>query len=320
MQSRSRKRDGLILALTAAMFSTACTTTSTINRTKEFAQAGITFSDSLGPVLDQSLEAKVRANSMTLEAGRKQALDLCAGGDTACLENVQDTLEAALQEQTAKETQRVQLYRRFRLHAQVLRNYFQTLSSLATSEQPDALGQSAQRLVTQASALRRAIVADAPEIDFGNVPQILTSQVASTFRSKALQKVLQETAPAISVELALQEALLDNLVAQTSSDLALAFQQQDDEKINDPFVMSTKPLPADWAARRFAAARRGLALNAVDAARKAAGTLRTAFDALVENRLDAESLGGLIQDLNNLATLALEIDRAHNQRRQGGVS
>jgi hypothetical protein len=257
---------------------------------------------------------------MTLEEGRKQALELCPAVDTMCLQETQDNLEITLFNQTDKEAKRVQLYRVFRAHAQVLRNYFQTLSSLATSDQPEALGQSAQRLVTQAAMLRQAITEGDKSIDLGNTPQILASQVANTFRSKALQKVLKETAPAISTELALQEALLDNLVEQTSSDLALAFQKQDDEKINDPFIVSTKPLPADWANRRLAAARRGLDLNAVDAARKAAGTLRTAFEALVENRLDAASLGGLIQDLNNLATLALEVELVRNQQHKGGGS
>ncbi len=308
------------LAIAVVVFCTACTTTNTINRAKEFAQAGITFSDSLDPVLDQSLEAKVRANSMTLDAGRTLMLELCPAGDTQCLEDIQDKLETSLQDQVEKEAKRVQLYRKFRAHTQVLRNYFQTLSSLATSNQPEALGQSAQRLVTQASDLRQAITESDTSIDLGNAPQILVSQVANTFRSKALQRVLKETAPAISIELALQKALLDNLVEQTSSDLELAFQKQDDENINDPFVVSTEPLPPDWADRRFAAARRGLDLNAVGAARKAAGTLQIAFEALVENRLDAASLGGLIQDLNNLATLALEVDRVRNQQQEGGGS
>ena len=87
---------------------------------------------------------------------------------------------------------------------------------------------------------------------------------------------------------------------------------QDDKNINDPYSISTESLPADWAEKRLAAARRGLDLTSVGAARKAAGTLQIAFEALVENRLDASSLGGLIQDLNNLATLALEVQRVRD--------
>ncbi len=308
------------LTLVAVMFCSACTVTNTINHTKEFAQAGITFTDSLDPVLDQSLEANIRANSLTLENGRKQLIETCAAEDDKCLKNTQNMLQDNLNDQIKKETQRVLLYRRFLVHAQVLRNYFQTLSSLATSDQPEALGQSANRLVLQASKLREAITESNNTIDLGDTPNILVKQVANTFKSKALQKVLKDTAPSISTELALQENLLDILAEQTSSDVELLMQVQDDENIKNPFIVSTKPLPANWADRRLAAARRVLDLNAVESARKAARSLRVAFEALAENRLDAASLGVLIQDLNNLATLALEVDRVRNLQQKGGKS
>jgi len=296
------------------LFCSGCGSTSLISRTSEFAQTGIAFSDNLDPVLDQSLEAKVRANSLTLRLGRESLLELC-GSDASCIQTSQDQLADELDTDTKNLQKRVKFYRDFRAHSEVLRNYFQTLSSLASSEQPKALGQSAQQLVSQAVTLRDQIEGNtqAPSTDVGDVPKILVSQIASTFRSKALEKVLKATAPQISTELELHSQLLDGLTEQTSSDLELAFQLQDDKDINEPFFASTDQLPADWADKRLAMAQRGLDLTSVGAARKAAGTLKTAFEALVENRLDASSLGGLIQDMNNLATLVLEVERVRNE-------
>ena len=313
------KRNWSLLFFTAALCSgcgtTTLGTTTLLSQANEFAQAGIAFSDSLDPVLDQSLEAKVRANSLLLRKGRQASLELC-DSEESCIQDEQDKFDDSLSKDTENLYERAELYRKFRAHAQVLRNYFQTLASLASSDQADTLGQSAQRLVSQASILRNDILenAQAPPIEFGDVPKILVSQVANTFRSKALERVLKETAPAISIELELQTRLLDELTDQTSSDLELAFQIEDDKNINDPFSASTDSLPADWADKRLAAVRRGLDLTSVGAARKAAGTLQTTFEALVENRLDETSLGGLIQDLNNLATLALEVKRVRDEK------
>jgi hypothetical protein len=289
--------------------SSGCTT-ARIEGTEAFARAGIQFSEVLPAVLDVSLEAKVRANSLTLEATRQlwECADevgrpLRADALTACRSERRERLREALADDTRHLEQRVAALRGVRRHAGVLRSYFQALSSLASSDAPEEIGAATGQLVDQAFALRQQIAHTADLPDLEDVPERLAAITLGAFRSGALREALEQTESAIRAELAFQRRLLASLAAQTAADRRVLFDQRDSIEITNAFLAEAA-LPADWPERRLAALRRTLDLGAVEKAEQASRVLGAAFEALVQNRLDAQSLAGLIRDLDELVTLA----------------
>jgi len=291
---RPRKRFGAAFTVAVLLAITGCAT-ARLNRFNTFSQAGVAYVTASQTVIQNAGTAAVNADSALLVRSRPN------------LDQSQRTARVTASNRLLK--QRLQVLQLISVHGKLLQAYFEALSSLSDAKATNSAGTAAQgvydSLAKMSPALKNAKMGATSVSSF--IPTV-TAPVVATFKVHALNEELKVRSKDIADELALQEAAFSAIEAELKTDAQEQQNFSETDSINQ--FATEKPLPAEWASQRLTLLSTPATVASADAASKAAAHLRSAFTALVENRLDSADLESLISDMSNLLTIAQSIQGA----------
>ena len=191
-----------------------------------------------------------------------------------------------------------------KLHARLLRTYFQALGSLAESDAPEGIGAGATEVVKQlgniSPKIKEAKIGEAPVADFiGPAVKI----VAKNFQRAALDNELYIRSSVIERELELRiPAALQAITRTMREDLRVQLNQRMFKEVFAPYTKDVT-LPKDWTQKRKVNLTSEVSVAAADAAANAAKDLKTAFISLVEGGFTLSDLPAVINDINAILDL-----------------
>ena len=277
-----------VLVVTLGMALTACAT-ARVGQFDAFARAGIQFTDAVQPVVDEAFETAVATDTLMLLEARG---------------SLSDTMERLKYLQRSDEDlgQRLKILNDLKRHAALLKSYFIALRALAQTDEASGMTTATRDLVGNMRTLNGQIT----DAEGSRVDEFLGQGVSiavSTFQSAALNRELQANAAVIERELDLQQAVLAAIGDDMRADLEAQLTAQYRDRVELPYARDDS-VPSDWNRRRIEAFRRRARLTSLDAAAAAARSLRVAYVALVENRLDSTGIGLLVDDIQRIITLA----------------
>ena len=236
------------------------------------AKAGIAYAGKAAPLLDQAFELAAAVDSGALVAARRGLSS--------------EQRRDRLREFDAVMTERLKEYAAAKRHNDLLRAYFLALRTLLKPDGPKGIGAAAKRLTTElgklSPRLRKARMGDVSVI---GLIEPVTRITVSSFKSAALRQEIEARGPTIERELALQEALVTALARQIRADREVLSARFRNDEVMVPYVSAAR-LPKTWPARRLRSLRGPGDVEAAQAAEKAIRSLRKAYVAALEGRLD----------------------------------
>ena len=277
----------VVVVVALGLVASACAT-ARVGQFDAFARAGIQFTDAVTPVVDEAFDTAVATDTLLLLRAREDLTDSMERLER--LQNSDKVLRG-----------RLQILNDVKRHAALLKSYFAAIRALAQTEEASSITTATQDLVSNLGELNGRITAGTPRVnDFLGQG---VSVAISSFQSAALNRELQANADTIERELDLQRAVLTAIGDQMRADLESQFTAQYSQRVELPYSRDAVLSP-DWGRRRMEAFRRQELLTSLDAAADAARSLRVAYLALVEDRLDATGIQSLFDDIRRIITLA----------------
>ncbi len=280
----------LWLAFVLALLAAGCATATDIARLEVVARAGIAYADKVPPLLDRAFELAAAVDSGALSAARSGLSP--------------EQRRDRLQEFDAAMTARLKEYVAAERHNDLLRSYFLALETLLDPDEPKGIGAAAKRLTTElgklSPRLRKARMGD---VSVGGLLEPATRITVASFLSAALRREFEARGPAIERELAVQEALVSALARQVRADREVLSARFRNDEVMEPFV-SAKRLPRTWPARRLRSLRGAGDVEAAQAAEQAIRSLRKAYVAAMEGRLNHAQAAELATTVEGFVELA----------------
>lgn len=284
---------GTILTMPLLLALTGCA--ARLNQFNNLAQAGITYTAASQTVIQDAGTAAVNTDSALLvkyrpDLSQSQRKDRVTASDALL-------------------KQRLQVLQLISAHGKLLQAYFEALASLSDPKATNSVGTAAQgvydSLAKMSPTLKNAKMGSTSVSSF--IPTVIAPVVAS-FKAHALNEELKARSGAIANELALQEAAFSAIEDQLKTDAQEQQNFNETDSINQ-FANATT-LPAQWASQRLTLLTTPPAVASANAAAQAAAKLRSAFTAVVENRLDSAGFASLMSDISNMLTIAQNIQSA----------
>ena len=253
------------------------------------AGAGIAYADKVSPLLDRAFELAAAVDSDALVVARP--------GLSA------ERRREVLREFDAAMTERLETYAAAKAHNDLLRSYFLALRALMAPKGPKDIGHAARRLTAElgklSPRLKKARMGDVAVV---GLVEPAAGIVVASFRLAALRRELEARGAAIERELALQEALVAAVARQVRADREVLSARFRNDEVVRPYV-SAKRLPRTWPARRLRSLRDSGDVEAARAAERAVRSLRSAYVAALEGRLDAGRAAALASTVEGFVEL-----------------
>ena len=262
----------LWLALALALLAAGCTAATDTARLELVASAGIAYADEVPPLLDRAFELAAAVDSGALVAARS---GLSAG-----------QRRDSLQEFDAAMTERLKLYVAAKRHNGLLRSYFIALRTLLKADGPKGIGDAAKRLTAELGKLSpRLKNVRMGDVSVSGLVEPAARIAVASFKSAVLRRELEARGETIERELAVQEALVTALAQQVRADREILSARFRNDEVMEPYVSAGR-LPKTWPARRLRSLRDTRDVETVRAAEQAIRSLRKAYVAALEGRLD----------------------------------
>jgi hypothetical protein len=281
-----------VFAVGATILLNGCAT-ARLNQFRSYAQAGVAYTKASQTLTDQAGAAAIGADSALLVKNRA---DLPP-----------DERRKAVMTSNLLLKDRLAILHQLSGHAQLLRDYFQTIADMADSNAGSDLGTAAKGAYNSIAALGKPLqsaqIGSEKVADF--IPAVINIVVAN-IKVNALNKELKERAPLIERELATQEAVLTALAKDLRGNLTIKLNIDETQSIIGPYA-SADPLPPDWVTQREQVLTARVAVESATDAAHAAKSLRESFARLVAGTLTAEAISDMIQDINSILDLASKI-------------
>ena len=283
----------LVLGLAAA----GCASSTDTARLDEVAKAGIAYADKVPRLLDRAFELAAAVDSGALVEARP--------GLSA------EQRRGALREFNAAMAERLEEYVAAKSHNDLLRSYFLAMQALVEPDGRKGIGNAAKRLTAELGKLSpRLKKARMGDVSVGGIVEPATEIAVASFRSTALRGELEARGATIERELAVQQALVSALARQVRADRDVLSARFRDDEVEEPYVSAAR-LPRTWPARRLRSLRGAGDVEAARAAEQAIRSLRQAYVAALEGRLDstraaelATTVGGFVELVSRLGAAA----------------
>jgi hypothetical protein len=257
------------------------------------ASSGVTFAESVPPLLNTALNEAIAANSATLIMEHAAATE--------------DARKTALLEANEAYRERAKIFADASNHAALLKSYFVALEALASTSGDSTIGSEAEGLVNAMGALSPSI--GSFEIGGQSVASIAGSVaplIVADLRGEALERELRENGEAVVRAIELQRAFLQAVGSDLSAQLQAQLQEQEFAGVIEPYL-SDAPLPSDWQQLRATALQQTPSTAAFAAAASAAESLKISFIAAAEGAAPGGEFAQLEQDVASLAALVQAI-------------
>lgn len=280
----------LLAVLVAGVVAGGCTVATDTARLDAVARAGVAYTEKLPPLLDRAFELAAEVDSEALVEARG---GLSAERRREMLEEFDGLMAERLEQSVAA-----------RRHGDLLGSYFLALRSLLGPDGPKGIGDAAKRLTAElgklSPRLRKARMGD---VSVSGLIEPAAAIVVASFKSAALRRELEARGATIERELALQEALVIALAGQVRADSEVVSARFRNDEVLEPYVSASR-LPKTWPARRLRSLREPAGVEAARAAEQAIRSLRKAYVAAMEGRLDAARAAELATTVEGFVELA----------------
>ena len=279
----------LWMALVLASLATGCTVATDTGRLTVVANAGIAYADKVPPLLERAYELAAAVDSAALVVARS--------GLSA------EQRRDRLREFDVAMTERLKEYVAAERHNELLRSYFLALRIVLKPDGPKEIGVAAKRLTTELGKLSpRLKKARMGDVSVSGLIEPAARIAVASFRSAALRRELAARGPTIERELAVQEALVTALARQVRADREVLSTRFRSAEVVEPYVSAAR-LPRTWPARRLRSLRGGGDVEAARAAEQAIRSLRQAYVAALEGRLDSAQAAELATTVEGFVEL-----------------
>lgn len=290
----ARRVAGVRFVILVSLLSVAlsgCAGTARVSEFESFAKAGIAYTNTVPPLVDESFSVTVSFDSMLLLRTR-QAL------------RTQDERLKELDQNNQDLRERLGYLNDIKRHAATLESYFIAIQSFATSNAPAETGSAATGFVTALSGLNERVKnARIGSQSVGEFVGKLVPVIVAQYQNVALNRFIRDSESEVREALEIQRAAIQALGQSMQADLLDQAQIRDFEQITKPYVDTSKPVPPDWADRRKTVFVRDLQISQLSAAQSAAENLKIAFDELLEQRLTQSRLTALMKDIQGTLTI-----------------
>lgn len=277
----------LLLALLAGL--TGCAT-ARIPDFQAFATAGTTYTEAVTSLITEVGNTAVNANSVKLLQNRSLA--------TVSLTDFQQQdqdMRNYLGELTRIQTQTT-----------LLGDYFQALSSLASSSAPSSFSTEVESLATTLIGVTEDVkgttVANASQIESaaGSVGGLVVKGV----QGRELKKELEARKQTIADILQLQQALLTTLSSQTAANTRFTTALDYDQEVIEPFMAGqvTQTQQQTWMTERLSLLSQPVLVEQVNTTADAAKSLQQAWNKLLSNDLTATEIQAITAELSTVLT------------------
>ncbi|MCY4571618.1 MAG: hypothetical protein OXF01_02350 [Gemmatimonadetes bacterium] len=267
------RRIRLLPVFVLGLITAGCAAPTDTARLEAVAEAGVAYAGEVAPLLDQAFELAAAVDSGALAAAR-------AGLSP-------EQRRDRLREFDAAMTERLTEYTAAKRHNDLLQSYFLALRILLKPDGPKEIGAAAKRLTAALGKLSpRLKKAHMGDVSVSGLIEPAAHIAVASFRSAALRRELEARGPTIERELAVQEALVSALARQVRADQEVLSARFRDDEVVEPYVSAAR-LPRTWPARRLRSLRGAGDVEAARAAEQAIRSLRQAYVAALEGRLDS---------------------------------
>ncbi len=269
-----------------------------VDEYKKFASAGKDYATALDSLLVSSGGIFVNANSEVLLQSDSQIIAL-------------DSKRFISENQIADEW--LVLIGRMRKHTNLLKRYFLTLESLASSTAPEEARKASEGIFISlesisASIQGSSIVSKSLGNALSTIPQIILSeQIKGALRSE-----LQQRKNTIYRELLLQGFVLKLLTSQLRTDLGIIQNSRDTRNIYAPYISGNPISNKDaWVDQRRDVRTLTLSIEAIDSANKASEEFQKAFELLLEDKFTVSRANAFLAEVDSLLKLAEGIKKSN---------
>ena len=279
-----------------------CTAGTDTTRLDTVARAGVAYADKVPPLLERAFELAAAVDSGALVEAR-------AGLSAEQRRGMLGAFDAVMAE-------RLEDYAAAKRHNDLLRSYFVALRTVIGSGGPKTTGDAAKRLTTELGKLSpRLRNVQMGDVSVSGLIEPAAGIAVASFKSAVLRREIEARGETIERELALQEALVTVLAQQVRADAEVLSERFRDDEVVEPYVSAAR-LPKTWPARRLRSLRGAGEVEAARAAEQAIRSLRQAYVAALEGRLDstraaelATTVGGFVELVSRLGAEAGRVVR-----------
>ena len=197
---------------------------------------------------------------------------------------------------------------RLRAHTRLLRDYFEALNGLASSDAPEEAGTHAESLASSISDIGNAIRGSSQPFS-SDVVRTASERVFGAIQLSALRDEISARYETIDKELATQQAALDFVAAALVNSTRVELAGRYDRKVRGIYVSSGEiRKPGTWKSSRAMLLRRQALVPEIDRARSANTKLREAWTSAADGKLSHEDLVSTLSDLRKLVAVIDALD------------
>lgn len=270
----------------AALVVAAGGCTAHLNAYRSLAEAGQVYAAATDELYQRSLEAAIDANSEALLATKTP--DMTAAD-----------LAPVYLEADANMEQRVSLITDLQAHARLIRDYFEALNGLASSDAPAEAEAAAESIAKDLAVVGSRIALRLPPIP----PDVFGQAALRTFTAIQLAALRQEIKARYEVidrELVIQEKALGFLADRIRNDLGFDLAGRYERDVTDVYLKPGRVTnPARWKNTRRELLTAGAVLAEVGQVQYSVAAIRVAWRNAADGRLTHDDLVSAISDLRS---------------------
>jgi len=286
------KRLGAVFILFLLLY--GCATTAQLANFESFAETGVEYADTLDSLLSKTSESAVEINSLKLLNSRELA----------------PISEANFDEQDKVIKEYLREIASLRKHISLLKEYFQALSKLATSDQSDAFRVEIERSVDVLQKFSEKLQdtslienKEAQKRVVGGLGELIVKKVKLTL----LQKELKKRKGVIAEILLVHEGMLAAIADELKDKEQMIAHSRYDNEVKIPFLESgdewTEEQKKSWVKKRMELIRETWVVEELNSAVRAARNLRLAWVKLLENKLTIQDIDAILDDLQSIIAI-----------------
>lgn len=298
LRQQTRSGRWVAILLTLAIGLGACAGRK-LEQAAAFADAAMLFEDKIPVITNSAFDVVTEADSVVLLATRGRISDPKIRRKS--LNDANQDLREILKSMSE-----------IKANAVLLKDFFVTLRTLATSSADQKIGESLNGLVGQMDDLSKKLTKNGGFIRRNGgdaIERILKTGATFVVREiqhGAVRDILKRYGPTVKNTLAVQEAYIAALRLWVEADASTLLKVKEKEAVVDAYVRRGS-LSSSWPARRLAALRATTDLSALAEAETAARRVKQAFDALAENKLGIGHIQSITEQLSKIAAVAEDL-------------
>lgn len=302
----------LVLAFTVPIITiSACSPT--VMQSEKLSDVGIKYTEAVNELIEVTTDAIIDADSDNL-------LYIQRLTSLADKKEEKQQSEKRLREHDEQVKKLVATLGSFRGYTATLKTYFINLQDLARTDAPESAAKAVEELSASINHANNTLlkteklgITDKEKEAFGS----LAGLTVKGYKSAQLQEALKRDASIIAEQLLLHEKLLIKLGGILKHSTKKAYADEWKTKILKPYRNKNISSPTSWKKERKRLLKSTFFVTTLDNAEKAAKQMRLVWANILEGKTDLQSIGLLLNDINELTAVLQQLKEAAKEDEGG---